>query len=318
MGGLTVASFFSGVGLLDLGLEWAGFRTSSVSEIDPYASRILALRFPDAPNLGDIHGITEVPSATLWAGGFPCQPVSVAGRRAGKDDARWLWPRWAELIGDLRPPYLLLENVSNLLAVDGGRAFGDVLGDLAARGYDAEWDCLPAAAVGAPHLRDRVWIVGARTEQRWDVAHAHHGRPRDALRARRDASGNGCPTVAYTGGVGPEVAQHAEGGRRPSGAWQADQPSRRGVGVIPHAVFAGLEGHERAVLALADHRRHNTDPARPGWWAAEPRLGRVAHGVPNRVDRLRCLGNGVVPQVAEFIGWRLRAMIEAQELEAAA
>jgi DNA (cytosine-5)-methyltransferase 1 len=131
---LTVASFFSGVGLLDLGLEWAGFRTSSVSEIDPYASRILALRFPDAPNLGDIHAITEVPRATLWAGGFPCQPVSVAGRKRAQDDDRWLWPAWLELIRVFRPPYLLLENVRNLLAVNRGRAFGEVLGDLAASG----------------------------------------------------------------------------------------------------------------------------------------------------------------------------------------
>lgn len=318
MGGLTVASFFSGVGLLDLGLEWAGFRTVSVSEIDPYASRILALRYPGAPNLGDLHGITEVPEATLWAGGFPCQPVSVAGRRAGQSDARWLWPVWAQLIGDLRPPYLLLENVSNLLAINNGRAFGDVLGDLAARGYDAEWDCLPAAAVGAPHRRDRAWIVGTRTEQRRHVADADDGRPRHSVRAGRDAAGVGHIRAAIPSGIGPEVAQHAEGGRRPGGEGQADIPSRRRLGVLPHAVFAGLEGHERAVMALADHRRHNTDPARPGWWAAEPGLGRVADGVPRRVDRLRCLGNGVVPQVAEFIGWRLRAMIEAQDVEAVA
>ena len=222
--------------------------------------------------------------------------------------------RGAERLRDLADRYMT-KNVSNLLAVDGGRAFGDVLGDLAARGYDAEWDCLPAAAVGAPHLRDRVWIVGARTEQRWDVAHAHHGRPRDALRAGRDAAGHGGSDVAHA------VGERGRGRPATPGQAQGGRPFHSSSGPslgVPHAVFAGLEGHERAVLALADHRRHNTDPARPGWWAAEPGLGRVADGVPRRVDRLRCLGNGVVPQVAEFIGWRLRAMIEAQELEAAA
>lgn len=313
---LTVASFFSGVGLLDLGLEWAGWRTVSVSEVDPYASRVLALRYPDAPNLGDIHAIESVPPATLWAGGFPCQPVSVAGRRTAQDDDRWLWPVWAELIGDLRPRHLLLENVSNLLAVNGGRAFGDVLGDLAARGYDAEWDCLPAAAVGAPHLRDRVWIVAHAIGERGPRRPA---RPREAQgrRPRGQATGPGL-AVADPSGVGPEVAQYAQDSSRPGGPWQADIASRRGADQLSDAVFAGLEGHERGVLALADHRRRNTDPARPGWWAAEPGLGRVADGVPRRVDRLRCIGNGVVPQVAEFIGWRLRAMIEAAELEAAA
>lgn len=273
---LTVASFFSGVGLLDLGLEWAGWRTVSFSEIDPYASRILALRYPDAPNLGDIHAITHVPPATLWAGGFPCQPVSVAGRKRAQDDERWLWPVWVGLIRQFRPRYLLLENVSNLLAVNDGAAFGDVLGDLAACGYDAEWDCLPASALGAPHRRDRVWIV------------AHAGdEPADSGTDVADSDG---PRSAHR-------LPASWGGSR----GDAEVPDHRGDGRSVRWAFA-----ERRV-------EYHT-----GWWAAEPRLGRVAHGVPRRVDRLRCLGNGVVPQVAEFIGWRLRAMIEAQDLEAAA
>lgn len=331
---LTVASFFSGVGLLDLGLEWAGWRTVSVSEVNPYANRILALRYPDAPNLGDLHGITDVPQATLWAGGFPCQPVSVAGKRAAQDDTRWLWPRWSELIGDLRPPYLLLENVSNLLAVNDGRAFGDVLGTLAARGYDAEWDCLPASAVGASHERDRVWVIGTLADpggigrrqgsgffgrlgpaRRGPVSDpASHRRPE--WRTRRDVGRDA--HQAWRAGE-PERTYPAPGTMAYSSGERSGEARRLQRGrPLAHAVFAGLEGHERGVVALADCRRHHADPARPGWWSAEPGLGRVAHGVPHRVDRLRCLGNGVVPQVAEFIGWRLREVIEAQGTEVAA
>jgi DNA (cytosine-5)-methyltransferase 1 len=309
---LTVASFFSGVGLLDLGLEWAGWRTVSFSEIDRFASDRLAQRFPGVPNLGDLHGITHVPPATLWAGGFPCQPVSVAGRKQAQDDERWLWPAWVGLIRQFRPPYLLLENVRNLLAVNDGSAFGDVLGDLAASGYDAEWDCLPASALGAPHERDRVWIVGTRTEQQGHVAYPDHGGPLHAVRAGWDAAGDGSEDVAHaqSGGL-------AADGRSPGEAGHLDERSPD----VAHPERIGQPGPRQPIQSIYPEAHRDGQAGQLGdgrWWRTEPGLGRVAHGVPHRVDRLRCLGNGVVPQVAEFIGWRLRGVIEAQQLDKAA
>src|SRR5262249_25050190 len=127
-------------------------------EVDPYCLAVLRKHWPDVPKYGDIRALTgdELEPVDLICGGFPCQPVSLAGRRRGAADERWLWPEFARLLRVLRPRFALLENVPGLLA-GGGMAEGR--GDMAALGFDAEWDCIPAAAVGAPHLRYRVFIV---------------------------------------------------------------------------------------------------------------------------------------------------------------
>jgi len=160
---LTFGSLFSGIGGIDLGLERAGMQCRWQSEIDPYANRVLAKHWPDIPNLGDIREIDwrNVERTDVVAGGYPCQPFSYAGSRNGADDPRHLWPMFANCLCVVRPRYALLENVAGHLSL----GFGQVLADLAALGYDAEWDCIPAAAVGAPHRRDRVFII-AHTAQR--------------------------------------------------------------------------------------------------------------------------------------------------------
>jgi DNA (cytosine-5)-methyltransferase 1 len=177
-------------------------------------------------------------SVDLVCGGFPCQPHSLAGRRSGAQDERDLWPEFARLIRELRPRWVVAENVPGLLSIDAGRFFGGVLRDLAACGYDAEWDCLPAAAVGAPHRRDRVWIV------------------------------------AYPNSEGLE-------------RWPA---LRRDTAIERQAIKRG-----RTQIGGLD------------WWAVEPNVGRVAHGISNRVERLRGLGNAIVPQIAEWIFGQIQA-----------
>jgi DNA (cytosine-5)-methyltransferase 1 len=154
----TVGSLFSGIGGMDLGLERAGGAVIWQSEIDPYACRVLAKHWPNVPNLGDIRDVRweTVEAVDIVAGGFPCQDVSDAGDRAGIDGERsGLWTHFAAAIRHIRPRYVLVENVPGLLV----RGMGRVVGDLASMGYDAEWDCIPAAAVGAPHLRARIWIL---------------------------------------------------------------------------------------------------------------------------------------------------------------
>jgi len=135
---LTVGSLFSGIGGLDLGLERAGMTVRWQVEQDAWCQRVLAKHWPDVPRYGDIKTIdwTEVEPIDLVCGGFPCQPVSLAGKRRAQDDPRWLWPEFARCLRVLRPRFALLENVPGLLSA----GFGDVLGDLAALGYDAEWD----------------------------------------------------------------------------------------------------------------------------------------------------------------------------------
>jgi DNA (cytosine-5)-methyltransferase 1 len=154
----TFGSLFAGIGGIDLGLERAGWECRFQVEIDPYCQAVLAKHWPDVPRYGDITGVdwSGVEPVDLIAGGFPCQPFSVAGKQRRLEDDRWLWPEFQRAIRELRPRYVLVENVPGLL-VGGGMDL--VLGGLAELGYDTTWDSIPAAAVGAPHLRYRVWIT---------------------------------------------------------------------------------------------------------------------------------------------------------------
>jgi DNA (cytosine-5)-methyltransferase 1 len=299
---------FAGIGVFPLGLKWAGI---------PDHFRILT-------------------------GGFPCQDISNAGLRAGIDGTRsGLWGEMARFIRFLRPDCVLVENVSALLH----RGMERVLADLSACGYDAEWDCIPAAAVGAPHQRDRIFIVAYPNSERFaepiiqrhaagqceDVSDATRDirrTPGDAGSAPldgrsetvADAHGGRCEqrnatvwTISESDARSEQgsVADTASDGERwprtPQGRQQ--EPSR-GRSTQPETlsqpIFAGLEGAECGILALADFRRHNAHPAGSGWWAAEPNVGRVADGVPARVGKLAGLGNAIVPQIAQFIGTRIR------------
>jgi len=324
----TFGSLFSGIGGLDLGLEWAGWQPRWQVENDPYCQRILARHWPELTRYGDIRDVDwgAVEPVHLLAGGFPCQPFSIAGQRRGTADERWLWPEFARAVGVLRPAYVLVENVPGLVGRSGG--MGDVLAGLAALGYDAEWDCLPAAAVGAPHLRYRIWILAS---PRW----AEYGRPLadpgggdahapDDVCAGRDAAVAGDATLADAQGE-PERAGLRAGrsdrlggrrsgdgggaladpdGSRPQGrSLHPERPDQRATGA------SGLDDSDRSPelrgrgWGAAPSTGHA--PAGADWWSVEPDVGRVADGVPSRVDRLRALGNAVVPQVARAIGERI-------------
>ena len=243
---LTVGSLFAGIGGFDLGLErTGGFQVKWQVEIDPYCLKVLEKHWPHVKRYTDIKAVQweAVEPVDLICGGFPCQPVSVAGKRKGTSDERWLWPEFVRCLGVLRPRYVLVENVPGLLTANDGRAFADLLRDMAASGYDAEWDCIPAAAVGAPHRRDRLWLV-AYAESSQDVSDTDYAA---STRQRKDS---------------------------------------RQVFIKPEST--GFNGGSSE-----------------GWWTTEPNVGRVADGIPHRVDRLKCLGNAVVPQVVEWIGHQI-------------
>jgi len=256
---MTHGDLFAGIGGFTLAAEWCGLETKWAIEIDPYCQRVYRKHFPDVEVYGDVRAIQSVPHVDLITAGFPCQPVSVAGKRLGTDDERWMWPDTIRIIRLVRPRWALLENVPGLL----GRGMSDVLGDLAASGYDAEWDCIPAAAVGAPHRRDRVWIVAySSSNQLW---HEPRGR-----------SGESRADTPIFRNNGPKESM-------------ADTPSQR------RSFSWGNCGTESAHARFTD----------ADWWTTEPNVGRVAHGVPARVDRLRALGNAIVPQVAAWIIGRI-------------
>lgn len=154
---MKFGSLFSGIGGLDLGLERAGLTCAWQVEINDYCRQVLAKHWPAVTRYGDVSEIewADVESVEVVCGGFPCQPVSRSGLRQAQDDERWLWPEFFRCVRHLRPRYVIVENVPGLL----DRGLTDVLSDLASIGYDAEWDCLPAAAFGLAHIRFRLFLV---------------------------------------------------------------------------------------------------------------------------------------------------------------
>ncbi len=192
---MNVLSLFSGIGGLELGLEWAGMTTVGQVEIDGFCRDILSYHWPEVPRHDDVRTASEWwagderPQVDLICGGFPCQPFSTAGLRRGVTDERWGWPWMAAVVGAVRPRYVVVENVAALIR--DADAFGWLLGDLADLGFDAEWDVLSACAVGAPHTRERLFLV----------AHADGGDGASRL------------------GAEPPVERPLSPGRGRSGAW---------------------------------------------------------------------------------------------------
>ena len=297
---MRVLDLFSGIGGFSLGLERAGMQTVAFCEIDPFCRAVLAKHWPDVPCYEDVRTLSadalsrDGIAVDVICGGFPCQDLSFAGKRAGLEGARsGLWGEYARLIGELRPRFVIVENVPGLLSLGMGR----VLGDLSALGYDATWDCIPACAVGAPHRRDRVWIVAhARGEQ--------HEGDRDAQRRA------GAARLHETAHVADAASKRPGEARKLQPARSEDGPGWGGE------TLADADCHQqhgrRGSVQMGRQRRAGED-AEDGHacgteWLSEPDVGRVAHGVPARVDRLRSLGNAVVPQIPEMIG---RAILEA-------
>ena len=281
---LRLLSLFAGIGGFELGLERSGgFQTVAQCEIDPYCNKVLAKHWPEVKRYGDIRELTADRLAAdgiavdAICGGFPCQDISNAGKQAGIEGERsGLWSEYARLIGELRPRVVFVENVAALL----GRGLDRVLGDLAALGYDAWWDCIPASAVGAPHQRDRLWIVAYPNSKRGNWRANQHWKARGAL-----AAGNCNVADAFSTRLEGQPrrldVERNEPGRHPS---QSDGSAS------PQGLCSGGDRSE--------------------WWSTEPDVGRVAHGVPARAHRLRALGNAVVPAIPELLG---RAYLQAME-----
>lgn len=332
---LKVLDLFSGilVGGFSLGLErTGGFETVAFCEIEEFPRRVLAKHWPGVPIYHDVRELTKGVldrdgiAVDVITGGFPCQDLSVAGKQRGIGEGTrsGLWSEIVRLIGELRPRYVIVENVANLLSGPSekrGGWFGRVLGDLAECGYDAEWENIPASALGAPHRRERVWIVAyPNAAQRGQVGEACNRlafRP-DGLSQRQKGSGGpagGCEHVA-------DAAQlFGNGGDDNAGIRMDAGPlSELGNGGwakhLAHAAGIGQQGPGEPFIACnqeacGEGKAVDAIPGRIGAeWRVEPDVGRVAHGVPDRAHRLAALGNAVVPQIPELIG---RAILEAAE-----
>lgn len=211
---MNVLSLFSGVGGLELGLERAGLTTVGQVEIDPFCQRVLAKHWPEVPRHDDVRTAVEWwgsavrPAVDVVAGGFPCQPFSPAGRRQGVADERWGWPWMADVARALRPRYVLVENVPEL--VRDSDAFGWMLGDLSSLGFDAEWSIVSACAVGAPHPRSRLFVVAYAAHGDGQHQGALH-RGTSGLRAEPGGSGGDPRGAAGRWLSEPAVGRVADG-----------------------------------------------------------------------------------------------------------
>jgi DNA (cytosine-5)-methyltransferase 1 len=237
---LRVLDIFSGIGGFSLGLErTSGFQTVAFCEIEPFPRRVLTKHWPGVPIYEDVRTLTAQRLAAdglfridVICGGFPCQDLSIGGKGKGLSGERsGLWFEYLRLVAELRPKWVIIENVAALRS----RGLDTVLRGVAEVGYDAEWHCIPASAIGAPHERDRVWVVAY-------------------LADTNDSYGDG----------------------------------RRG-------------DVQMGWLPISQEIERASDAARVQW-GSEPGISRVAYGVPNRLDRLRSVGNALVPQIPEAIG----------------
>jgi DNA (cytosine-5)-methyltransferase 1 len=245
MNKIRILDLFSGIGGFSLGLERTGhFETVAFCEIEEFPRKVLAKHWPKVPCYHDIRTLTAKQlisdgiAVDAICGGFPCQDISNAGRQAGITGQRsGLWSEFARLICEIRPAFVIVENVAALL----GRGLNVVLGDLAKIGYDAEWHCISGAAIGSIHKRDRLWIVANPSSQR---------RPR-LLRDLFAVS---------------------------------DQPKAEWAAIA-------LDTLRAADIRSGKHQR-----------LGEPPFFGNNDGLPNRVDRLKSLGNAIIPDIAELIG----------------
>ena len=260
---------FSGIGGFSLAAMrvWGEDHESiAFCEIEPYCQKVLAKHWPDTPCHDDIRTLKgdQFGAVDLITGGFPCQPYSTAGLRRGSEDDRHLWPEMLRVIREAQPRWIVGENVRGLTNWNDGVVFDEVLSDLEAEGYAAQSFLVPACAVDAPHRRDRVWIVA------------------------RDTKGNNIGEVGRF-----QEGTNADAGRICKDVADTDECRLQGGG---QSIRVNQEpSRERHGKSTGIH------PRELNWWSTEPNVGRVANGVSNRVDRLRGLGNAIVPQVAERI-----------------
>jgi DNA (cytosine-5)-methyltransferase 1 len=268
---LTCLDLFSGIGGFALGFERHFIQTVAFCEIIPFGQKVLTRRWPGIPVYQDVRTLTletliqdGLYPVDIVCGGFPCQDLSTAGKQAGITGNRsGLWSELCRIIGTVRPRYAVMENVANLLAGGRGEWFGTVLGDLAAIGYDAEWHCIPAAAIGARHIRDRVWIVAYPA-----------GEQQSTQFTRLGTIAGGSPDATNSNG------QYCQGSLAEPVPWQP---------ILSPQSFRTFAQFCRMPYLPASRVCGSTD------------------GIPDRSHRLRALGNAIVPQIAEYIGWRLVA-----------
>ena len=275
---MNVLDLFSGIGGFSIGLEAAGMNTVAFCEYDKQAQKVLKKNWPNTPIFDDVRTLNKdlldaqgIKDVGLICGGYPCQPFSLAGERRGAEDDRHLWPEMFRLVQELRPTWVIGENVAGHITM----GLDQVLSDLEGENYTARPFVIPACAVDAPHRRDRVWTI----------AHANSDSQSDGpINEQRMVANTQCRPRRNSQGIARRQNDEAE--------WSQNSDTAAG-------------SSENVADSYGSQRQGNSSSSR---WKPEPSVGRVANGVPNRTHRLKQLGNAVVPQVVQVIGEMIMAI----------
>lgn len=253
---MRLLDLFSGIGGFSLAAAWAGIETVAFCENNLFRQKVLRKNFPGVPifndiktlKRGDIDGAVDIVS-----GGVPCQPSSLAGKRRGKADDRWLWPEMLRCIKEFRPTWCIVENVAGFVST--------CADDLENEGFGVQAFLIPACGVGSPQLRERIWILAYSDRNRLQGSVQERAEKTDSVGGLGGRSGMGAVSVLRR-----VLVQHTRNAR-----FRVRLPTDRGVG---------------------------DGPIRSERWQREPGVGRVAYGISHRVDRVKALGNAIVPQIA--------------------
>jgi len=345
---LKVLDLFSGIGGFSVGLERTGYyETVAFCEIDKYCKLLLQKHWKGVKIYDDVKKITKegfetdgIPSPDVITGGFPCQPFSVAGKQKGTSDDRHLWPEMFRIIKAFKPRFVIGENVRGIINIQDGVVFEAVCTDLESEGYEVQPFIIPAAGVGAPHRRERVWIIatnssefGCRSgssnwkrrqiqndeernvkkdqpkQQRWEFRSREESNTWSITESRtnqgnefrrQDLSGSKNVADTYTR-LGNGENQEIQTGRNTSNTSSEDVADNDGE-------RQQKQWRTEPIQEEVSRQTKGIGSERQSWWSIEPDVGRVAHGVQGRVHRLKGLGNAIVPQIAEEIG---KAIINA-------
>ena len=301
---------FSGIGGFSLALEKVGFKTIAFCENDPYCRLLLQKHWKGVTIHNDIKKLEAKDikePIDILTGGFPCQPYSVAGKQKGTDDNRYLWPDMFRVIKEVKPTFIIAENVRGIINIQNGMVFETVCSDLEAEGFEVQSFIIPAAGVGAPHKRERVWIVGyskhngsltskirGRNKETNAGSQERQNQTIESQRTSRSSNDEIVENSRRTLRQGAKLNEENADESRQENANQFKRPSSTSEHNVADTKGVHVQGQQG--------RSRQEQSRRESWWEFEPNVGRVANGVPGRVHRLKGLGNSIVPQIAEEIG----------------
>jgi len=305
---MKVLDLFSGIGGFSHGLDKVGFKTVAFCEMDKYCKLVLQKHWKGVKIYNDVKElkgeeiIKEHGTIDIVVGGFPCQPFSIAGARKGTDDNRHLWPEMFRIIKELKPRWVIGENVRGIVSIQNGMVFENVCTDLEGEGYEVRAFNIPAAGVGAPHKRERIWIVAnsrrtLRQGSELEGENADESKQENADQYQRSSStstDNVADTHTRLSNGSIEEVQ--------SGRQTFDTSSQRTDVAYTYSQRQQEQCGTESVQKEGNESQRGSSQARHTGWESEPDVGRVAHGLSGRVHRLKALGNSIVPKIAEEIG----------------